>query len=110
MFVAILINNVLNFIMNLFAIYMLEKMSKAKWSIDYEDTKEAKQTTQMDREVAAGWFDFMMPFKNFVFRNFKHNIPPCESSINSDHSSNIQSSCRSSLITLEEEDNAAADS
>ena len=56
-FVVILINSVLSFVMNMFAIYMLEKMSKAKWSIDHKDSKEAKQTTQMDREVAAGWFD-----------------------------------------------------
>ena len=61
-FVAILINNVLNFVMNMFAIYMLEKMSKATWSIDHKDSKEAKQTTQMDREVAAGWLDYKMPF------------------------------------------------
>ena len=102
MFVVILINNVLSFVMNIFAIYMLEKMSKATWSIDHKDSKEAKQTTQMDREVAAGWFDFMMPFKDFVFRNFTHNIPPCEESLASDRSSNISSSRKSSLITLEE--------
>ena len=109
MFVAILINNVLNFIMNLFAIYMLEKMSKATWSIDHKDTKEAKQTTQMDREVAASWFDYKMPIKDFMFSQWTHNIPPCDESLDSDRSSNIDSSRRSSQITLEE-DNAIADS
>ena len=109
MFVVILINNVLSFVMNMFAIYMLEKMSKATWSIDHKDSKEAKQTTQMDREVAAGWFDFMMPFKDFVFRKFTHNIPPCDESLDSDRSSNIDSSSSSSVILLEEF-NAIADS
>ena len=109
MFVVILINNVLNFVMNMFAIYMLEKMSKATWSIDHKDSKEAKQTTQMDREVAAGWFDFKMVIKDFVFRNFTHNIPPHDESLASDRSSNIESSSRSSLIMLED-DNAIADS
>ena len=88
---------------------MLEKMSKATWSIDHKDSKEAKQTTQMDREVAAGWFDYKMVDKSFKFRNFTHNIPPCEESLASDRSSNIDSSRRSSQITLEE-DNAIADS
>ena len=95
--------------MNMFAIYMLEKMSKATWSIDHKDSKEAKQTTQMDREVAAGWFDYMMPIKDFVFRQFTHNIRPCDESLDSDRSSNIDSSRRSSEITLEE-DNAIANS
>ena len=105
----ILINNVLNFVMSMFAIYMLEKMSKATWSIDHKDSKEAKQTTQMDREVAARWFDYKMPFKDFAFINFTHNIPPCEESLASDRSSNISSSRRSSVLTLEEV-NAIADS
>ena len=54
---AILFNNILNFVVNIFAIFMLEKMSKARWSIENNDTQEAKQTTQMDREVAAGFYD-----------------------------------------------------
>ena len=109
MFVAILINNLLSFVMNIFAIYMLEKMSKATWTVDHKDSREAKQTTQMDREVAAGWFDYMMPIKDYVFRQFTYNIPPCDESLASDRSSNISSSRRSSVITLEE-DNAIADS
>ena len=52
-----MINNVLTFVMNMFAIYMLEKMSRAKWSMENDDTLVAKKTTQMDREVAAGYFD-----------------------------------------------------
>ena len=56
-FVAIMISNVLTFVMNMFAIYMLEKMSRAKWSMENDDTLVAKKTTQMDREVAAGYFD-----------------------------------------------------
>ena len=109
MFVMILINNVLSFLMSIFAIYMLEKMSKATWLCDLKDSEEAKQTTQMDREVAAGWFNFMMPIKDFVFSKFTHNIPPCDESLDSDRSSNIDSSRRSSVITLKE-DNAIADS
>ena len=63
----------------------------------------------MDREVAAGWFDYKMMFDDFEFVNFTHNIPPCEESLDSDRSSNISSSRRSSVITLED-DNAIADS
>ena len=29
----------------------------------------------MDREVAAEWFDFMMPDTEFQFVDFKRNIP-----------------------------------
>ena len=29
----------------------------------------------MDRQVAAGWFDYMMVDKDFEFRSFTHNIP-----------------------------------
>ena len=101
MFVLIMINSVINFVTSIFAIYMLERMSRAKWSIDHRDSKEAKQTTQMDREIAAGWFDHKMMIKNFVFTDFTHNIPPCDESLDSDRSSNIDSSRRSSLITLE---------
>ena len=40
--IAIMINNVLTFVMNMFAIYMLEKMSRAKWSMENDDTLVAK--------------------------------------------------------------------
>ena len=103
MFVVILINNVLNFVISMFAIYMLEKMSKATWSINLKDSKETKQTTQMDREVAASWFDYKMPFKGFVFRQFTRNIPPCDESLDSDRTSNIDTSSRSSLIRPEQD-------
>ena len=92
-----MINNVLNFVMNMFAIYMLEKMSRAKWSIENDDTREAKKTTQMDREVAAGWYDYKMNDKEFKFRNFMRNIPRgSTSTLNSDRTSNISSTHRSS--------------
>ena len=97
-----MINNVLNFAMNMFAIYMLEKMSRAKWSIENDDTREAKKTTQMDREVAAGWYDSKMMIQDFRFRNFTHNIPPNESILGSHRSSYIDTSHRSSLISLED--------
>ena len=64
-FVALIISNVLNFAMNLFAVYFLEKMSRAEWSLKHRDAKETRQTTQMDREVAAKWYDAMMPDLNF---------------------------------------------
>ena len=38
-FVAILIFNLLNFFMSMFAVYMLVKMSRAKWSIRNNDSK-----------------------------------------------------------------------
>ena len=38
-FEAIMIYNVLNFFMSMFAIYMLEKMSRAKWSIENDDSE-----------------------------------------------------------------------
>ena len=43
----------------------------------------------MDREVAAGFYDYKMVDKNIKFRNFTHNIPPCEDSLDSDRTSNI---------------------
>ena len=57
---AIIVNNALNFGMTLFAIYFMEKMSRATWSIEHQDTEETEMTTQMDREVAAKWFDKML--------------------------------------------------
>ena len=91
-----MINNVLNFVMNMFAIYMLEKMSRAKWSIENDDTREAKKTTQMDREVAAGCYDAKMMIKDFKFSNFTRNIPPNESILGPDRSSYIDTTYRSS--------------
>ena len=85
-----MVNNVINFAMNVFAVYMLEKMSRAKWSVKHEATKEAKQTTQMDREVAAGFFDYKMVGKSFWFSNYTHNIPRHDSSLDSERSSNVE--------------------
>ena len=106
-FVAIMINNVLTFVMNMFAIYMLEKMSRAKWSMENDDTQVAKKTTQMDREVAAGFFDYKMMIPDFVFSNFTHNIPRHSSSLDSNRSSNIDSSPNESIISLHENDDDA---
>ena len=44
-YIAIMINEVLNLAMTLFAIYMLEKMSQAEWSMENRDSKEARKTT-----------------------------------------------------------------
>lgn len=41
-FVAITVNNVLNFVMTLFSVFMLEKMSRATWSVKFKDTREAR--------------------------------------------------------------------
>ena len=65
MFVAIMVNTVLNFLMSVYAFYMLEKISRAEWSFERKDCKVAKQTTQMDRAVAGGWFDRKMPIKDY---------------------------------------------
>ena len=70
-----MIHTLANFVMTLCALFMLEKMSHAKWSDKHQDSEQSKQTSQMDREVAAGWFDTMMPDKQFQFVNFTHNIP-----------------------------------
>ena len=43
----------------------------------------------MDRQVAAGWFDIMLPDKEFKFRDFKHNVPRADSSIDENASSFI---------------------
>ena len=99
MFVAIMVNTVLNFLMSVYAFYMLEKISRAEWSFERKDCKVAKQTTQMDRAVAGGWFDRKMPIKDYQFVNFYHNIPRC-GSLDSDRSSNISSSSQSSNISL----------
>ena len=52
--------NALNFTMTAFALFMLEKMSRARWTVKHQDRQESEQTTQMERTVAAGWYDFMM--------------------------------------------------
>ena len=41
-FVAIMVICVLNFVMSIFALYMLVKMSQAKWSIKNNNSEEAK--------------------------------------------------------------------
>ena len=62
----------------------------------------------MDREIAAGCFDGKMMIFDFRFRNFTHNIPPAEDSIvDSDRTSNIDTSGSSCQIKHEEKpDNA----
>ena len=60
-----MIFNVLNFAMTIFALFFLERMSRARWSEKYSDARETEETTQMDREVAAEWFDFMMVDPDF---------------------------------------------
>ena len=66
---------VINFVMTLFALYIFEKMSKAVWSKKLPEEELSRKTSQMDREVAAGWFDLMLLDMDFKFMNFKHNIP-----------------------------------
>ena len=39
---AIMINNALTMGMTLFAVFMLESMSRATWSVKFQDTREAK--------------------------------------------------------------------
>ena len=98
-FLVFMINKVLNFVMTMFAFYMLEKMSKADWSIQRKDSKEAKLTTQMDREVAAEFFDYMMVDTDFRFRDFLHNIPRgTTSTALVDRSSFLSASICSSII------------
>ena len=41
-FVAIMVYNVLNFLMTMFAIYMIEKMSRAVWSRKDDDSYQAR--------------------------------------------------------------------
>ena len=55
-----MVYSILNFSMTTFAIYMIEKMSRAVWSSDENESEEARKTTQMDREVSAGFYDLMM--------------------------------------------------
>ena len=74
-FVAILVYSILNFFMTMFAIYFIEKMSRAVWSSNENGSKEAQRTTQMDREVSAGFYDRMMVDFDFKFVNFTRNIP-----------------------------------
>ena len=70
-----MVYTIINFCMSLFAMFMLEKMSRNLWSRKFKDDKESRETSQMDREVAAEWFDYMMIDKEFEFSNFMHNIP-----------------------------------
>ena len=61
----------------------------------------------MDREIAAGCFDRKMMIFDFRFRNFTHNIPPAEDSIDSDRTSNIDKTLQESTISLIEIDEEA---
>ena len=45
----------------------------------------------MDREIAAGFYDYKMIDFDFQFRNFTENIPPNEASLLTDRTSNIDS-------------------
>ena len=85
----------INFLATLFVLYMLERMSRAIWSNKKPEEEQSKKTSQMDREVAAGWFDSMLLDMDFQFVNYKHNIPR-ESFKQSVHSSDISTSLESS--------------
>ena len=91
-----MIVNASNFGLTVFSILMFDKMSKATWSVKHQDAEETKQTTQMDREVAAKWFDHMIPDKDFQFRNFTRNIP--RETIDSMRSSFIRSADESIIL------------
>ena len=64
-----------NFFATVFALFMFERMSKAIWSKKLKEEQNNKKTSQMDREVAAGWFDEMLLDREFKFRNFMRNVP-----------------------------------
>ena len=98
-FRANMVFTTLNIAMTLFALFMLEKISKARWSESQMDSKESQETTQMDREVAAGWFDYMMVDTEFKFRNFTYNIP--RETINSRRSSFLSCDTDQSYISIE---------
>ena len=87
-----MINNLLNFLMNTFALLKHEKMSSAQWTMMSKNSLESKQTTQMDREVATSCYESQMLDFDFLFRNFTRNIPPHEASLDSNRTSNIDSS------------------
>ena len=78
--------------MTIFALFFIEKMSRATWSEKSNYSTVTKQTTQMDREVSANSFDFMMIDTEFEFRQFTHNIPrESPYSLNSDRTSMVTS-------------------
>ena len=78
-----------NFVATMFALFMLEKMSKAIWSKKLTEEEKSGKTSQMDREVAAGWFDIMLLDTDYKFVNYKQNIPPgCSDTGHSDASIN----------------------
>ena len=56
----------------------------------------------MDREIAAGCYDYKMIDFDFQFRNFTHNIPPNEASLDTDRTSNIYSTFLKSTISINE--------
>ena len=62
----------------------------------------------MEREVAAGYYDFMMVDTDFEFRNFTQNIPKASTSfIDSDRSSFIDTTLKSSINMLVESNRLA---
>ena len=70
-----MIYSALNFIITMHVLFMFEKMSRAVWSNMLPEEQKSSKTTQMDREVAAGWFDEMLVDTDYKFVDFLHNIP-----------------------------------
>ena len=80
-----MIYSAINFVAIMFALFMFERMSRAVWSKKLPDEDKSRKTSQMDREVAAGWFDIMLLDTDHKFTSFMHNIPRV--SYRSNHSS-----------------------
>ena len=70
-----MIYSAMNFLTTMHALFMFERMSRAVWSNMLPEEQKSTKTSQMDREVAAGWFDEMLVDTDYKFVNFLHNIP-----------------------------------
>uniref|UniRef100_A0A7S3HVY2 Uncharacterized protein n=1 Tax=Favella ehrenbergii TaxID=182087 RepID=A0A7S3HVY2_9SPIT len=86
---------------------MFNKMSHSVWSRKLQEEEKDKKTSQMDRMVAAGWFDLMLLDRNFKFRSYTRNVP--RESLASNRSREI-SSPQSSSSTVETMSDYSSDS
>mmetsp|Transcript_11514 Transcript_11514/g.14496 ORF Transcript_11514/g.14496 Transcript_11514/m.14496 type:complete len:82 (-) Transcript_11514:95-340(-) len=75
---------------------MYNKMSRSVWSKKLAEEENDGKTSQMDRMVAAGWFDHMLLDRNFKFKNFTRHVP--RETLASNRSSEIAKSTLSETL------------
>mmetsp|Transcript_7189 Transcript_7189/g.10032 ORF Transcript_7189/g.10032 Transcript_7189/m.10032 type:complete len:143 (-) Transcript_7189:98-526(-) len=95
-FLAITLYTWINFFAVIYALHMYNKMSRSVWSKKLAEEENDGKTSQMDRMVAAGWFDHMLLDRNFKFKSYTRHVP--RESLASNRSSEIAESTLSESL------------